>query len=592
MFQSFDTKIIVNTKFLFFTGKGGVGKTSTACAKAVTLADEGKKVLLVSTDPASNLQDVLEVGLTNTPAAISNVPNLYACNLNPEEAARAYRDRIIGPYRGKLPDAVVANMEEQLSGACTVEIAAFDEFTNLLANPSVVDVYEHIIFDTAPTGHTLRLLQLPTAWSGFLEENTHGASCLGPLSGLSEKKQIYSITLDALSNSSKTTLILVARPDESSLLEANRASKELKEIGISNQALIINGVLQSYLPDDKISSSFYERQRKAIKQMPQNLKQIVTYSLPFVSYSLTGIHNLRNLFKNYTMPGKQSDTIGQPILLPSLSKVIEDFSKNNTRVIFTMGKGGVGKTTMASAIAVGLVEKGHNVHLTTTDPAAHLEFVFQNSERNDGLSISRINPVDEVEAYKAEVLSKVSAELDEEAIAYIQEDLNSPCTEEIAVFLAFAEVVARSQEEIVVIDTAPTGHTLLLLDAAQSYHQELARSTGEIPESVKMLLPRLRNPKETSVVIVTLAEATPVLEASRLQDDLKRADILPKWWVINQSLYPTETRDRILKGRAQAEEGWIQKVTTEMAENCAIVPFLSEENIGYEQLNQLNKSKS
>lgn len=584
MFQSFHPKMIVNTKFLFLTGKGGVGKTSTACATAVALADEGKKVLLVSTDPASNLQDVLEVGLTNTPMPIQTVPNLYACNLDPEEAAKAYRDRIIGPYRGKLPDAVVATMEEQLSGACTIEIAAFDEFTNLLADPKVVDAYELIIFDTAPTGHTLRLLQLPTAWSGFLEENTHGASCLGPLSGLSEKKQVYSVTMDALSDSTKTTLILVARPDESSLLEANRASKELKEIGISNQVLIINGLMQSYLPDDKVSSAFYERQRHAIKQMPNDLKQVVTYSLPFVSYSLTGVQNLRYLFKQYIMPASEPEVEDNTIALPGLNEVIEDFSENNTRVIFTMGKGGVGKTTMASAIAVGLVEKGHKVHLTTTDPAAHLEFVFQNSERNDQLTISRIHPTEEVEAYKVEVLSKVSNELDEEALAYIEEDLNSPCTEEIAVFRAFAEVVARSKDEIVVIDTAPTGHTLLLLDAAQSYHKELARSTGEIPESVKTLLPRLRNPKETSVVIVTLAEATPVLEASRLQEDLKRADITPKWWVINQSLYATETKDPVLRGRAEAEKGWIQKVTTELAERCAIVPFKSEENKGYEQL--------
>jgi arsenite/tail-anchored protein-transporting ATPase len=584
MFQSFNPKIIVNTKFLFLTGKGGVGKTSTACATAVTLADEGKKVLLVSTDPASNLQDVLEVGLTNIPKPITSVPNLYACNLDPEEAARAYRDRIIGPYRGKLPDAVVQTMEEQLSGACTVEIAAFDEFTNLLADSSVVDVYDQIIFDTAPTGHTLRLLQLPTAWSGFLEENTYGASCLGPLSGLAEKKQIYSETMDALSDSSKTTLILVARPDESSLFEANRASKELKEIGILNQALIVNGLMQSYLSDDKVSSSFYERQRNALKQMPKDLKQVATYSLPFVSYSLTGIQNLRYLFKQYTIPATEKVIEGKTITLPSLNEVIKDFSTNITRVIFTMGKGGVGKTTMASAIAVGLVEKGHKVHLTTTDPAAHLDFIFQNSQLNEQLTISRINPREEVEAYKTEVLSKVSNELDEEAIAYIEEDLNSPCTEEIAVFRAFAEVVARSEDEIVVIDTAPTGHTLLLLDAAQSYHKELARSTGEIPESVKNLLPRLRNPKETSVVIVTLAEATPVLEASRLQDDLKRADIIPNWWVINQSLYATDTKDPVLKGRAQAEVGWVNKVTTELAEKCAIVPLMSEENKGYEQL--------
>ncbi|AND42896.1 MAG: arsenical pump-driving ATPase [Bacillota bacterium] len=584
MFQPFDTRAVTNTKFLFFTGKGGVGKTSTACASAVKLADEGKRVLLVSTDPASNLQDVLEVELTNTPMPVPGVSNLSACNLDPEEAARAYREKTIGPYRGKLPDSVVATMEEQLSGACTVEIAAFDEFTSLLSDASVVEAYDHIIFDTAPTGHTLRLLQLPTAWSGFLEESTHGASCLGPLSGLAEKKQIYSITMDALADSTQTTLILVARPDESSLVEASRAAKELKEIGIKNQSLIINGLMQSHIHDDEVSASFFHRQRNALKRMPDDLKQVATYSLPFVSYSLTGIKNLRYLFKQFILPQTELAMEQNLISLPGLSEVIEDFSSTNTRVIFTMGKGGVGKTTMASAIAVGLAEKGHKVHLTTTDPAAHLEFVFQNSQLNQNLSISRIDPKKEVEAYKAEVLSNVSGELDDESLAYIEEDLNSPCTEEIAVFRAFAEVVEKSKDEVVVIDTAPSGHTLLLLDAAQSYHKELARSTGEVPESVKMLLPRLRNPKETGVVIVTLAEATPVLEAGRLQDDLKRADITPKWWLINQSLYATETKDPVLKGRASAEINWIEKVTNELSEKCAIVPLQSEEGSGHQEL--------
>lgn len=584
MFQPFDTRAVTNTKFLFFTGKGGVGKTSTACASAVKLADEGKRVLLVSTDPASNLQDVLEVELTNTPMPVPGVSNLSACNLDPEEAARTYREKTIGPYRGKLPDSVVATMEEQLSGACTVEIAAFDEFTSLLSDASVVEAYDHIIFDTAPTGHTLRLLQLPTAWSGFLEESTHGASCLGPLSGLAEKKQIYSITMEALADSAQTTLILVARPDESSLVEASRAAKELKEIGIKNQSLIINGLMQSHIHDDEVSASLFHRQRNALKQMPDDLKQVATYSLPFVSYSLTGIKNLRYLFKQFILPETELAIEQNLISLPGLSEVIEDFSSTNTRVILTMGKGGVGKTTMASAIAVGLAEKGHKVHLTTTDPAAHLEFVFQNSQLNQNLSISRIDPKKEVEAYKAEVLSNVSDELDDESLAYIEEDLNSPCTEEIAVFRAFAEVVEKSKDEVVVIDTAPSGHTLLLLDAAQSYHKELARSTGEVPESVKMLLPRLRNPKETGVVIVTLAEATPVLEAGRLQDDLKRADITPKWWLINQSLYASETKDPVLKGRASAEINWIEKVTNELSEKCAIVPLQSEEGTGYQEL--------
>ena len=583
MYPSFSPNHI-ETQFLFLTGKGGVGKTSTACAVAVALADSGKKVLLISTDPASNLQDVFGIELTSTPKAVPSVENLFASNIDPEESARAYRENVVGPYRDKFPEAVVATMEEQLSGACTVEIAAFDEFTGFLTNREIVNEYDHIIFDTAPTGHTLRLLQLPTAWNGFLEESTHGASCLGPLSGLSEKKELYANAVAALSDQAKTTLILVTRPDGSSLLEAERASKELKEIGINNQMLIINGLLQNHNEDDEISSAFYYRQRDGLKQIPESLKGTITYSLPYVSYSLTGVENLRNLFKPSEISSIEVDVVNHPVNLPGLKAIIEEFSNSSTKLIFTMGKGGVGKTTIASAIAVGLVEKGHRVHLTTTDPAAHLEYQFQSDHQNQNLTISSINPKVEVEKYKAAVIAKSGKDLDEAGLAYLKEDLESPCTEEIAVFQAFAEVVAKSENEIVVIDTAPTGHTLLLLDASQSYSKEIERSTGEVPESARKLLPQIRNPKETSVVIVTLAEATPVLEASRLQDDLRRANIIPKWWVINQSLSATNTNDPILKGKAMAEKEWIQEVNENKAESTAIIPWLSEEKVGYDKL--------
>ena len=541
MYPSFSPNHI-ETQFLFLTGKGGVGKTSTACATAVALADSGKKVLLISTDPASNLQDVFGIELTSTPKAVPAVENLFASNIDPEASAKAYRESVVGPYRDKFPEAVIATMEEQLSGACTVEIAAFDEFTGFLTNSEIINQYDHIIFDTAPTGHTLRLLQLPTAWNGFLEESTHGASCLGPLSGLADKKDLYSSAVSALSEPTKTTLILVTRPDVSTLLEADRASKELKEIGIQNQMLIINGLLQHHHEDDEISSAFYHRQRDALKQMPDHLKETITYSLPYVSYSLTGVENLRNLYKPYEVSTLELNAEAQPVNLPGLKSIIEDFSSHGTKLIFTMGKGGVGKTTVASAIAVGLVEKGHRVHLTTTDPAAHLEYQFQQDHPNQNLTISSINPKVEVEKYKAEVIAKSSKDLDEASLAYLKEDLESPCTEEIAIFQAFAEVVAKSENEMVVIDTAPTGHTLLLLDASESYSKEIERSTGEVPESARKLLPQIRNAKETAVVIVTLAEATPVLEASRLQDDLRRASINPKWWVINQSLSDASTR--------------------------------------------------
>lgn len=587
MFSLFNPKKMPLTPFLFFTGKGGVGKTSTACATAVALADQGKSVLLVSTDPASNLQDVLEVALTNEPMAIPGVPNLSACNIDPEESARAYKENVVGPYRGKLPDAVLATMEEQLSGACTVEIAAFDEFSHLLADETILDQFDHVLFDTAPTGHTLRLLQLPTAWSGFLEESTHGASCLGPLAGLEGKKEMYAKAVASLSDREKTTLLLIARPDNSSLLEADRASGELKEIGIRNQLLIVNGLLQTHQPEDAVSTAFYSRQRQALQETPEALKQVMTYALPFVSYSLTGVENLRHLFSSYAMTTFEvEDTNEEALALPGLNQVIEDFSEKNTRVIFTMGKGGVGKTSIASAIAVGLAEKGHRVHLTTTDPAAHLAYTFAGGETRDNLSISSINPQIEVERYKQTVLANAGNGLSDEELAYLQEDLESPCTEEIALFQAFAAVVEKSENEIVVIDTAPTGHTLLLLDSTEAYHKEMSRSTGDVPVSVKKLLPRLRNPQETGVVIVTLAEATPVLEAARLQEDLKRAQIEPKWWVINQSLYATETTDSILRGRASSEKKWIQKVNEELASKCAVIPWLQEEKIGYTQLKE------
>ncbi|MGX5454452.1 arsenical pump-driving ATPase [Bacillus cereus] len=586
MTNLYNPNTIAFTPFLFFTGKGGVGKTSTACATAITLADMGKQVLLISTDPASNLQDVFEIELTNKPKEIPTVPNLQVANLDPETAAHEYKERVVGPYRGKLPDAVIATMEEQLSGACTVEMAAFDEFSTLLTNKELTSKFDHIIFDTAPTGHTLRLLQLPTAWSGFLEESTHGASCLGPLAGLGDKKELYSQTVQALSNPNQTMLLLVTRPDSSPLQEAERAAHELKEIGVSNQFLLVNGILKDHVQNDDVSNALFKRQSSALENMAEELKTLPTYEIPLVPFNVTGIENMRKLvqpMENLSTSNEEANAVS----IPSLQTLITNLSESEKRVIFTMGKGGVGKTTVASAIAVGLAEKGHHVHLTTTDPAAHIDYVMHGEQGN--ITISRIDPKVEVENYRKEVIEQAKDTVDEEGLAYLEEDLRSPCTEEIAVFRALADIVERANDEIVVIDTAPTGHTLLLLDAAQTYHKEIARSTGEVPQSVKNLLPRLRNPEETSVVIVTLAEATPVHEASRLQGDLKRADINPKWWVINQSFYATHTSDSVLRGRAQSEVQWIQAVQKESQNNCVIIPWQSDDIVGYEKLKALVK---
>ena len=486
MFKSFDIKELNLTKYLFFTGKGGVGKTSTACAVAVNLADDGKKIMLVSTDPASNLQDVFGTELNNKGVQIKDVPNLVVANFEPEVAAAEYRESVISPYRGKLPQAVIDNMEEQLSGSCSVEIAAFNEFSSMITDEKASKEFDYIIFDTAPTGHTLRMLQLPSAWNNFINESTHGASCLGQLSGLEDKKEIYKNAVETLADKNKTTLVLVSRPENTPLKEAERASHELREIGVNNQVLIVNGVLQNH--DDYLSTAIYEKQQKALKDMPAKLKNIETFQIPLRPYNITGLENVRSLLKEDHIK-VSSDTLNMTSI-PKLKNVIEDLYNNNKKVIFTMGKGGVGKTTIAATIALGLSKKGKKVHLTTTDPAGHLKFVLDESY---GISLSNIDEKEELKKYQEEVLSKVrESNASEEDIAYIEEDLRSPCTQEIAVFRAFAEIVNKSENEVVVIDTAPTGHTLLLLESTESYNKEISRSEGEIPQSVIKLLPTLK----------------------------------------------------------------------------------------------------
>lgn len=570
MHKTFDIKEINLTKYLFFTGKGGVGKTSVACATAVSLADEGKKIMLISTDPASNLQDVFDTELNNKGIEIKDVPNLVVANFDPESAAAEYKESVIAPYRGKLPEAVLNNMEEQLSGSCTVEIAAFNEFSSFITDEKASNDFDHIIFDTAPTGHTLRMLQLPSAWSNFISENTHGASCLGQLSGLESKKEVYKNAVSNLADSTKTTLILVSRPEPSPLKEAERASNELKDIGVKNQILIINGVLQSR--DDELSTALYDKQQSALEDIPKGLKNIITYEIPLRPYNITGLENVRALLKDNNI--KVSTDLLNSASIPRLNNVIDDLFNTNKKVIFTMGKGGVGKTTIAAAIAIGLAKKGKKVHLTTTDPAAHLKFVI---DEGYGITLSRIDEKEELENYKEEVLSKARETMSDADIEYIEEDLRSPCTQEIAVFRAFAEIVERSENEVVVIDTAPTGHTLLLLDSTQSYHREIQRSEGDIPESVKNLLPKLRNEKDTEVIIVTLAETTPVFEAMRLQKDLNRAGINSKWWVINSSLYATNTSNEILRAKASNEIKWINKVDEISHGNFAVIEWKAEE---------------
>ncbi|RFS26726.1 arsenical pump-driving ATPase [Chitinophaga silvatica] len=561
------------SKYIFFTGKGGVGKTSLACATAVALADNGKKVLLISTDPASNLQDVFDTNINNKGVAIAKVPNLTVTNLNPEEAAHEYKESIIAPYRGKMPEMMLRNMEEQLSGSCTVEIAAFNEFSEIITSNEKSADYDYILFDTAPTGHTLRMLELPSAWDNYISHDAPSDNYIGQLSGMKEKQAIYKEAVSRLSDPTLTTLILVSRPDYTPLQEVARSSKELSDLQIRNQWIVINGLLQQPETDDFLAAELFNKQTNSLENAPEVLSKSQTFYVPLRSYNLTGVDNLRNFFFSDNI-----QLIGEDIIAgtyESLTNLIDYLYVTNKRVVFTMGKGGVGKSTMAAALALGLSEKEQKVHLTTTDPADHLKFIIS---ENSHLSISNIDPDKELALYKKEVIEKarLNGKSDED-IAYIVEDLQSPCTKEIAVFRAFAEVVKKADEEVIIIDTAPTGHTLLLLDSTESYHREVERSQGDIPASVKNLLPRLRDRKETEVIIVTLPEATPVLEAERLKADLSRAGIGNTWWIVNNSMSNTTTNNPILKARAKGEQRWLSHIQQITQDHMVLVPWQHEE---------------
>ena len=561
-----------STPFLFFTGKGGVGKTTVASAIAVRLAEAGRKVLVVSTDPASNLDDVFEMGAGPTETPVPAVPGLWLMNLDPEASAAAYREGVVGPYRGVLPPAAIRSMEEQLSGACTVEIAAFNEFTGLLATPTVSGQFDTVVFDTAPTGHTLRLLSLPKAWSGFIADASHGASCLGPLAGLEAQREQYAAAVTALADASKSLVVLVSRPEASALREAARAGRELRALGIGHQRLVVNGVL-NHPGHDQVARALVKRQTKALAAMPADLQQIPAVVVPLIPSSLTGVAALRHLAPDsHEVPTSSSRV--QPFALPDLPDLIAGLAQHERGIIMTMGKGGVGKTSLAIAIARGLASAGHRVHLSTTDPAADL-LEQLGKVRPRGLTADVIDPEGETRRYTEEVLG-LAGDLDAEGRALLEEDLRSPCTEEIAVFHAFARTVDAAESGFVVLDTAPTGHTLLLLDAAESYHREVARTTGQVPEAVRVLLPRLRDPEYTRVLIVTLAETTPVAEAARLQADLRRAGIEPYGWVINASLAASGTRHGVLARRAALERPEIDRVTATLATRTWLLPWSAD----------------
>ncbi|MBK5915581.1 arsenical pump-driving ATPase [Rhodocyclus purpureus] len=582
-------------RFLFFTGKGGVGKTSIACATAIRLAESGRRVLLVSTDPASNVGQVFGLEIGNRIVDMAAVPGLAALEIDPMAAAQVYRDRIVGPVRGVLPEAVVRGIEEQLSGACTTEIAAFDEFTALLTDSALVAGFEHIVFDTAPTGHTIRLLQLPGAWSGFLDAGKGDASCLGPLAGLEKQRSQYKAAVEALADPARTRLILVARAQAATLREVARTHEELAAIGLRQQHLVINGVMPAEGGStDALAQAIIRREQAALANIPSTLQALPRDEVGLKPFNLVGLPALRRLLgaddaddmDNSALTGQATAADFLALLAaPNLAALVDEIATDGHGLIMLMGKGGVGKTTIAAAVAVELARRGLAVHLTTSDPAAHLAETLAGNLPQ--LSVSRIDPQVETERYRQQVLKSKGAQLDAHGRALLEEDLRSPCTEEIAVFQAFSRIIREAHQKFVVMDTAPTGHTLLLLDATGAYHREVARQMSATHMHYTTPMMQLQDAKQTKVLIATLAETTPVLEAANLQSDLRRAGIEPWAWVINSSVAAVESSSPLLRQRAVNELAQIDAVANQHAARYAVVPLLEEEPVGVERLQAL-----
>lgn len=568
------------TRFMFFTGKGGVGKTSISCATALALAGQGKRVLLVSTDPASNLDEMLGAPLSDQPLAIPGAAGLFAMNIDPDKAAEEYRTRVLGQLDPETAETEKAAVREQLSGACTIEIAAFDAFVGLLAGDAAA--FDNILFDTAPTGHTLRLLSLPRAWTGFLQGNDRGASCLGPHSGLKMQEARFQAALKSLADPNLASIVLVTRADRGAVREAARTADELRALGLANQHLVVNGVFRPAAPGDAIADGLARDHAAVLAHLPANLASLPRHDVPLRSFDMVGLPALRALFQPEG-PMVSPGIVAAGPAAPGLEAMVDDLARAGRGLIMVMGKGGVGKTTVAAAIAIGLVKRGHQVHLTTTDPAAHVALVVEGAL--PGLSIDRIDPAVETDRYVEKIMGTKGRDLDEADRALMREDLASPCTEEVAVFHAFSRVVAEARSAFVVMDTAPTGHTLLLLDATGAYHRQVTQDMGAVaPGRVVTPLMRLQDPDYTRVVLVALPETTPVSEAASLRQDLRRAQIEPWAWVVNRAMAQTGTSDPLLQRRIASEAVQIARIRPGLTDRLYLVPFSPDPPVGVARL--------
>jgi arsenite-transporting ATPase len=604
------------TQYIFFSGKGGVGKTSMACTHAVRYADEGKRTLIVTTDPASNLADTFEQSIGHQVTPITGVPNLWAMEIDPDQATQEYIDRAMAPIRAAFPPQIVQVMEEQMSGPCTAEVAAFDRFTDFLETPADNGAaFDVVIFDTAPTGHTIRLLELPAEWSQSINAASSGSgqTCIGPAAAIQDAKHKYERALEAMRESDQTTFIFVLHPEAISIKETRRAIGELRKLGIENYRLIINSIIPSEGAQNPLFAARLEMQTRYLAQIETDLPY-PKQRMSLLAGEIKGVQRLRQVGKIFfdgaaaakTFEAERVQSQAEMVATP-LEDVRALLQPNgHRRTVFFAGKGGVGKTVASCITAVWLARQGYKTLLLTTDPAAHLGDVLDSPVGDEitpvkgqpNLWAVKIDPKAAAETYKERILEDARQRgRPESAIIVMEEELNSPCTEEMAAFDKFIEYASQDEWQAVVFDTAPTGHTLRLLELPVDWSKQIdvkifasvdASAADDVAKQrFGKVIEMMRDPGQSTFAFVMYPEGTPILEAWRAARELGTVGIQPGLVVANMVIPPGQANTAFTHARRSMQEKYLLDIAERFRLPLAQIPLLPHEIKGLEMLAEL-----
>jgi len=605
------------TQFLFFSGKGGVGKTSMACAHAVRYADEGRRTLIVTTDPASNLADVFEQPIGHQVTAIRGLNNLWAMEIDPDRATQEYIDRALAPIRAAFPPQLVHVMEEQMSGPCTAEVAAFDRFTDFIVADTQGAGYDLVIFDTAPTGHTLRLLELPAEWSESIQTASQGSgqTCIGPAAAIQDAKHKYERVVAALRDPLATDFVFVLHPEAIAIRETRRAIGELGKLGVQTFQLIVNGIIPTEARTNPLFAARAEMQARYLAEIEADLP-FPARGMPLLAGEIRGVTGLRELGRIYfdgqapqAVPSSENckAAIKHVRLSPaSLLPLIEPSARRRT--IFFAGKGGVGKTVASCITAVWLARRGYRTLLLTTDPAAHLDDVLGAPVGNmpaelDGqpnLWAVKIDPKAAAETYKARILNDArQCGRPETALKVMAEELDSPCTEEMAAFDQFIDYASQSDWDAVVFDTAPTGHTLRLLELPLDWSQQLdvkvfasvetAAADDVAKRHFAQVIEMMRDPAQSTFAFVLYPEVTPILEAWRASQELATVGVPTGLVVANQVIPPEQATTPFAHARRAMHAKYLGVIAERFSAPMLQIPLLPGEIKGLDMLTRLGE---